>query len=176
MGDTRKFFHDCNCIFTYAYRYCTRMLFYFFSITYVQYAYFTPARWRTVAPWLLKIQYAGYWTGRAERDVPSLISRSMHQGRVSSVGDDPGLGTVLEFDSVVLDTVGWVTGRASRLWKSAPIILKVLLYAQTEEKIKGNLENKVTMVFVLLVITQGSNKIHHNQSKHTINLKAKTRQ
>jgi len=34
MGDTRKFFHDCNCIFTY------RAL--FFSITYVQYAYFIP--------------------------------------------------------------------------------------------------------------------------------------
>ena len=35
MGDTRKFYYDCNCVFTYAYR--THTL--FFSITYVQYAY-----------------------------------------------------------------------------------------------------------------------------------------
>jgi len=45
MGDTIKFFHDCNCVFTYAYR--ARMLF-FDNVRTV--GVFYSGRWRTFAP------------------------------------------------------------------------------------------------------------------------------
>ena len=60
MGDTRKFFHSCNCIFTYAY--CI-----FFSITYVQYVHFIlegavwlPIGWVTGRTWGLQKTCATY--------------------------------------------------------------------------------------------------------------------
>jgi len=142
----------------------------FFSITYVQYAYFTPARWRTVDPWLLT--YTGYWNRGASRSFSYQSVDAARKGELSGWWSLAGDSAWVTFSRPWhCCMVGWHEGHPV-CENPLQLSSKFRFKHKQRKKLRGNLENKVrpTMVFVLLVISQGSNKIHHNQSKHTINV------